>query len=95
MISDFFCEFVLVCVSFALLVAHERLFPSVCYHVSLQMAACNAGEVALVTLVWLFSCMAPHHVRSQFTCCDAGKLAYCTSVRLFSRVGMFVGLQIA
>ena len=71
-----FCEFVLLRVSFAALVAPEGLFPSVHYHVGLQMAACNAGVVALVTLVRLFSCMVPHHVLFFNTCRDAGKLAY-------------------
>ena len=91
--SEMFCEPVLSVVSFAALVAPEGLFPRVRHHMPLHMTGCNAGVVALVTLVWLFSCMATHHVRFQITCCVAGKVAHFTSVRLFSRVGPFVFLQ--
>ena len=80
-------------VSFATLVALERLLPSVCYHVALQVTRRGASVVALVTLVWLFSCVLPHHVNFQIASCNAGKLAHCASVRLFPRVGPFVPLQ--
>ena len=75
-------------------VAPERLFPSVRPHVAPQITRRSAGEVALVTLEWLFSCVLPHHVIFQMTRCYAGKLAHCASVRLFPRVGPFVLLQI-
>ena len=52
----------------------------------------NAIEVALVTLVWLFSCVLSHHVLLQFT---RGKVANSASVRLFTWVSPFVMLQIA
>ena len=71
-----FCEIVLLCVSFVALVALERLLPSVGYHVDLQSTRRSASEVALVTLVWLFSCVLPHHVNFQFISSYAGKLAH-------------------
>ena len=89
------CEMVLSCVSFAALVALERPLPSVCHHVTLQITSCSADVVALVTLVWLFSCVIPHHVPFQITSLNAGILAHFASVRLFSRVGPFVILQMA
>ena len=93
--SEMFCELGILCVSFAALVALERLFYSVCHHVVLQMTRRNGCVVALVTLEWLFSCMIPHHVIFQMANLNAGKLAHCASVRLFPRVGPFVLLQIA
>ena len=90
-----FCETVLSCVGFAALVALERLLPSVSYHVALHITRRSASVVALVTLVWLFSCMVPHHVDFQLICCNAGILAHCASVGLFPRVGPFVVLQMA
>ena len=90
---DMFCEIPLVRVSFAALVALERPFPSVQLHVTLQMTRRSASVVALVTLVWLFTCMRPHHVIFQITSCDAGIFAHCASVRLFPRVGPFVLFQ--
>ena len=92
-ISEMVSEIGFSCVRFAALVAPERLFPSVPDHVALQMTRRSTGKVALVTLVWLFSCMLPHHVNFQITNCNARKLAPCASVRLFSRVGSFVILQ--
>ena len=80
--SEMLCETSLVFVSFVALVALERLFPSVRPHVALQMTGRNACEVALVTLVWLFSCVHPHHVLFQIASCNAGILAQCASVRL-------------
>ena len=62
-----FCEILFVFVSFSTLVALERLLPSVCYHVALQVTRRSASVVALVTLVWLFSCVVPHHVNFQIT----------------------------
>ena len=93
--SEMFCQLPLSSKSFTAFIAPERLFPSVRYHVALQMARRSASVVALVTLMWLFSCMLPHHVIFQMTSLNAGKLAHCTSVRLFPRVGPFVLLQIA
>ena len=90
-----FCEGLFMCKNFATLVALERLFPSVRLHVSLQITRRSASVVALVTLVWLFSCMLPHHVNFQFISSYAGKLAHCASVRLFPRVGPFVLIQCA
>ena len=89
-----FCKIDLSVVSFAAFVALERLFPSVRYHVLLQLTRRSASEVALVTIVWLFPCMLPHHVNFQIMSCNAGKLTPCAPVRLFSRVGPFVLLQI-
>ena len=54
----------------------------------------GASVVALVTLVWLFSCVVPHHVNFQLTSLNAGKLTHCASVGLFTRVGSFVPPQI-
>ena len=90
-----FCKIVLSCVSFAALVALERLLPSVRPHVPLQMTRRSASVVALVTLEWLFSCMLPHHVNFQLTSLNAGKFAHCASVRLFPRVSPFVLFQSA
>ena len=89
-----YCELVLLCVSFVAFVALERLLPSVRYHVDLQVTRRSASVVALVTLVWLFSCMLPHYVLFQLTRLNAGKFAHCASVGLFPRVGSFVLLQI-
>ena len=84
----------LVFVSFAALVALERLRPHVGPRVTLQLTRRNASVVALVTLERLFSRVVPHHVIFQLTSCNAGKLARCASVRLFPRVGSFVLLQV-
>ena len=65
-----FCQFVLLCVSFAALVALEKLFFSVRYHVALQIARSDACVIALVTLVWLFSCVVHHHVYFKITSCN-------------------------
>ena len=91
---EMFCKFALSVVSFAALVALERLFSGVRSHVALQVRRCSESVVTLVTLVWLFSCMVPHHVLFQLTGRNAGILTYCASVRLFPRVGPFVLLQI-
>ena len=88
-----FCEVFFVFVSFVAFGAPERLLPSVRSHVPLQSIRRSASVVALVTLVWLFSCVLPHHVNFQVTSLNTGKLAHCASVRLFSRVGPFVLLQ--
>ena len=93
--SQMACQTSLALVSFCALVALERLFPSVRYHVALQITRRGTSVVALVTLVWLFSCVVPHHVIFQLTSCNAGILAHCASVRLFPRVGPFVLLQMA
>ena len=90
-----FCEPPLFLVSFVACVAPERLLPSVCPHVALQITRGGASIVALVTLVWLYSCVLPHHVFFQSTSCNAGELAHCASVRLFPRMGPFVLLQSA
>ena len=87
---EMFCELVLSSKSFVALVALERLLSSVRPHVALQMTRWSATEVALVTLVWFFSCVLPHHVLFQFTSCSAGKLTHCAAVRFFPRVGPFV-----
>ena len=89
------CKLVLSSVSFVAFGAPETLLPSVRNHVALQSTKRSASVVALVTLVWLFSCMLAHHVNFQFTSCNAGILAHCASVRLFPRVGPFVLLQFA
>ena len=91
--SNMFCEVVHLAVSFAAFVAPERLFPTVRPYVALQGTRRSASVVALVTLVWLFSCMLNHHVNFQIASLNAGKLAHCTSVRLFPRVGPFVLLE--
>ena len=93
--SEMFCELALLSEDFAALVALEMPLPRVRSHVLLQLTRRSASEVALVTLIWLFFCVAPHHVIFQMTSCDAGKLAHRASVRLFPRVGAFVLLQIA
>ena len=93
--SEMSCEFALSSVSIATFVTIERLIPSVCYHVALQMTKRGTSVVALVTLEGLFSCMLPHHVNFQITSLNAGILAHCASVRLFPRVGSFVLLQVA
>ena len=90
-----FCKGVLSCISFATLVALERLLLSVRHHVHLQVTGKSGSEVALVTLVWLFSCVVCHHVNFQLASCNVGELAHCASVRLLTRVGSFVLLQIA
>ena len=90
-----FCEALFLCVSFATMVALERLYPCVRPHVALQGTRRSTSVVALFTLVWLFPCMLPHHVNFQLTSCNGGKLARCASVKLFSRVGPFVRLQAA
>ena len=82
-----FCELLFVFVSFAASIAVEKLLPSMRHHVALQLTRSSASVVALVTLVWFFSCVLPHHVNFQFTGSNAGKLAHCASVRLFPRVG--------
>ena len=93
--SGMSCELDLLSESFAAQIAPERLFSSVRFYVSLQITRRNAIEVALVTLVWLFSCMVPHHVIFQMTSLNTGKLAHCAPVRLFPRVCPFVLLKIA
>ena len=90
-----FCKVSLSSVNFVAFVAHERPLSSVRPHMALQVIRSSANVVALVTIVWVFSCVLPHHVIFQTTSCNAGKLAHCASVRLFLRVGPFVGLQIA
>ena len=90
-----FCELAFSAISFAALVALERLLPSVRPHVLLQVTRRSASVVALVTLVWLFSCVLPHHVNFQIASFNTGIIAHCASVRLFPRVGPFVMLQIA
>ena len=93
--SEVFCKIHLVFVSFAALVTLETPLPGVRPHVALKMTRRNASVIALVTLVWLFSCVVAHHVIFQMNSLNAGKLASCASVRLFLRVGSFVALQIA
>ena len=83
-----FCEILFVFVSFVACGAPEILLPSVSYHVALQITRRGASVVALVTLVWLFSCVVPHHVNSQLTSLNTGKIAHSASVRLFPRVGL-------
>ena len=82
--SGMFCELIFSVVSFAAFVAPERLLSSVRPHVLQQVTRSSASEVALVTLVWLFSCVLPHQVIFQIISLNAGKLAHCASVRLFS-----------
>ena len=89
-----FYEQVLSCVTFTAFVALERLLPRVRPNVLLQVTIRSASEVALVTLVRLFSCVHPHHVIFQLRSLNEGKLAGCASVRFFPRVGPFVPLQI-
>ena len=86
-------EIVLLCVSFAALVALERPHPSVRPHMVLQLTKRSTSVVALVTLVWLFPCVLPHHMFFQSTSCNAGILTHCSSVRLFPRVSPFVPFQ--
>ena len=93
--SEMFCELDLSSVSFVAFGAPERLLPSVRHHVALQMTRSSTSVVALVTLVWLFSCVFPHHVNFQITSFNARIIAHCASVRLFPRVGLFVGIQSA
>ena len=90
-----FCKLIFPVVSFAALVALERLLPSVRHHVAMQLTRGGTSVVALVTLEWLFSRVLSHHVLFQITSLKAGKLTHCASVRFFSRVGPFVLLQIA
>ena len=92
---EMFCKTAPLSISFAALVARERLLPSVRRHVALQVTRRSASEVALVALVWLFSCMLTHHVNFQIAGCCAGELAHCASVRLLTRVGSFMSLQMA
>ena len=92
---EMFCEIVLLCVSFAALVALERLLPSVRHHVVLQLARRSASIIALVTLMWFFPCVLPHHVIFQLIRCNAGILTHCASVRLFPRMSPFMPLQVA
>ena len=91
--SEMFCEMVFLSVSFAALVALEKILPSV--RQDDQMTRSSATVVALVTLVWLFSRVLPHHVNFQITSLNAGKLTHCASVRLFPRVGPIMLIQIA
>ena len=81
--------------SFAALVALERPLSRVRQHVALKVISRSTIVVALVTLVWLFSCMLPHHVPFQIVSCNSGILAHCASVRLFPGVSPFVVIQIA
>ena len=90
---EMFCKVSILCESFAALVALERLLPSVRLNVHLKITRRSGSVVALVTLVWLFSCMVPHHVNFQLDRLNAGELAHCASVRLLTRVGSFVLLQ--
>ena len=71
-----FCELVLLMICFGAFVAPERLFPTVRPHVDLQLKRSCASKVALVTLVWLLSCMLPHHVLSQINSLNTGILAH-------------------
>ena len=92
------CELVLLCVRSAAFVAFERLQSSVSsvrLHVALQMTRRSRSIVALVTLVWPFSCVLPHSMIFQITSSYAGKLTHCASVWLLPRVGSFVLLQMA
>ena len=57
-----FCEIFLLSISFTASVALERPLPSVRHHVLLQMTRRSATIIALVTLVWLFSCVLSRHV---------------------------------
>ena len=75
------------------MVTLERLLPTVRSHVALQITI--RSEVALVTVVWLFSCVLTHYVGFQITSCNAGILTHSASVRLFPRVGPFVLFQMA
>ena len=63
---DMFCEMIFLCEIFAAMVALKMPLPSVRPHVALQITRRNAIEVALVTLMWLFSCVLPHHVKINF-----------------------------
>ena len=58
---EMFCEPALLPESFAAMVTLERLLTSVRPHVTLQMAR-GSASIALVTLVWLFSCVLTNHV---------------------------------
>ena len=88
------CEICLCFVCFAALVALERPLSRVLPCVALQITRRSTNEVALVTLVWLFSCVLPHHMGFQVISCNAGILTHRAPVRLFPRVGPFVLLQI-
>ena len=92
---EMFCEILPGFISFAAFVAVERPLFRVRSHVALQMPRRSTSEVALATLVWLFSCVLLHHVYFQITSCKAGIPTQCASVRLFPRVGPFVLHQIA
>ena len=74
------------------LVTLERIFPSVCPHVSLQRRWLSASIVALVTLVRFFFSMLPR-VEFQFKRCNAWKIAYCATMLLFTRVRPFVSVK--
>ena len=56
------CESLSVFVSFVALVAHEWLLLSVRSQVFLQVTRRGASILALVALVWLFSCVLIHCV---------------------------------
>ena len=73
-------------------VALERLFLSVCTHVSLQSRPVSASILALVTIVRFFFSMLPR-VEFQFKRCNAWKSAYCATMLLFTRVRHFVSVQ--
>ena len=90
-----FCELVFVFIVFAASVTLEGPLLSVRYHMALHMIGRSTNVVALVTLVWLFSCVLTHHMSFQSTSSNAGIMAHCASVRLLPRVGPFVLDQIA
>ena len=69
--SEVFGKIVLLCVGFVAFGAPERFFSSVRSHVFLQVTRRGASVVALVTFVWLFSCVVPHHVIFQLICLNA------------------------
>ena len=91
---EMFCEILPVFISFAAFVAVERPLFRVRSHVALQMPRRSTSEVALATLVWLFSCVLSYHVNFQIASFSTGILTHCASVKLFPRVGPFVLLQI-
>ena len=90
---EMFCEILPVFISFAAFVAVERPLFRVRSHVALQMPRRSTSEVALATLVWLFSCVLSHHVNFQIASFSTGILTHCASVKLFPRVSPFVLLQ--
>ena len=81
--------------SYIALVTIERSESIVLSHVTLQIARRSANIIALVAVVWFFSCMVPPHVFFQPRGCSAGKFACCASVRFSPRMNPFVHLQIA